>query len=366
MLILLFVAVAGLAYANGANDNWKGVATLHGSGTLGYRAALALATVATALGGLVAIVLATDLLRRFSGAGLVPADIIGTPAFAAAVAVGGAVTIGLATRLGMPTSTTHALTGALLGIVVTGSGAAGAGGVLWTGFLRPLLVAPLLAVSITAGLWLLATRMRRTLAVQPDSCVCVDLPVAPLRPALQPAPAELQRQSAPLAAPLAASECAPAAGRLRLTAGRALDGVHVLSGASVCFARGVNDAPKIAALGVVTGGFGNWSLPIVAAAMVAGGLLGSRGVAHTMSHRLVPLNPGQGATGNLVTAGLVLGASQFGLPVSTTHVSCGAIFGIGLATRSADVRVIRNVLLTWLCTLPLGAVLGGACYAVLA
>ncbi|MEO6596284.1 MAG: inorganic phosphate transporter, partial [Planctomycetota bacterium] len=125
--------------------------------------------------------------------------------------------------------------------------------------------------------------------------------------------------------------------------------------------RAVNDTPKVAALVIATSsatGATSWALPTVATAMAAGGLLGARKVAETMSKRIAGMNAGQGATGNLVTAALVIAASRYGLPVSTTHVSCGAIMGIGTVTRQVDFRVARNILLAWLTTLPLGAVLG--------
>lgn len=84
-----------------------------------------------------------------------------------------------------------------------------------------------------------------------------------------------------------------------------------------------------------------------------------------MSRKITDLNPGQGLTANLATAGLVLGASRLGLPVSTTHVSCGTIFGIGMVSRSARWRTIGQILLTWVTTLPLGFLLGAGIYLLL-
>jgi len=134
----------------------------------------------------------------------------------------------------------------------------------------------------------------------------------------------------------------------------------------VCFARAVNDTPKIAALGVAaTAGDANWTLALTALAMGVGGLLGARRVAETTSKRITAMNAGQGAAGNLVTSTLVLLASRLGLPVSTTHVSCGAIMGIGFVTRSVNWRVVGTILLAWLTTLPLGALLGAGLFASL-
>ncbi|MBZ0251850.1 MAG: inorganic phosphate transporter, partial [Candidatus Methylomirabilis sp.] len=104
---------------------------------------------------------------------------------------------------------------------------------------------------------------------------------------------------------------------------------------------------------------------LVAATMALGGVLGARRVAETMGRRITDMSPGQGLTGNLVTGVLVLGASRAGLPVSTTHVSCGAIFGIGATTGRADRRVIGEILLAWLATLPLGAACAAGLYLAL-
>ncbi len=74
------------------------------------------------------------------------------------------------------------------------------------------------------------------------------------------------------------------------------------------------------------------------------------------------MNVGQGLTANLVTAFLVLVASRFGLPVSTTHVSCGALFGIGTVTRQARWKTIRTIIAAWVTTLPIAALLSGLSY----
>ncbi|MFQ5457997.1 MAG: inorganic phosphate transporter, partial [Myxococcota bacterium] len=93
----LLAAALLLAFTNGANDNMKGVATLYGSGALSYRGALGLATVSTALGSLLALPLAMGLVKVFSARGLVPDHVLG-PAFLAAVALGAATTVLIATR----------------------------------------------------------------------------------------------------------------------------------------------------------------------------------------------------------------------------------------------------------------------------
>ncbi len=69
------------------------------------------------------------------------------------------------------------------------------------------------------------------------------------------------------------------------------------------------------------------------------------------------MNPGQGLTANLVTGLLVVGASLFGMPVSTTHTSCGSLFGIGAVTRQARGKAIGQILMAWVITLPTAGVL---------
>src|SRR5260370_20029780 len=108
-MVILVLAVLFLAYSNGANDNFKGVATLFGSGTCNYRKALAWATVTTLAGLLLALLLAHGLVATFKGKGLVPDQVTAQPAFLMAVNLGAALAIMLATWTGLPGSTTHAL-----------------------------------------------------------------------------------------------------------------------------------------------------------------------------------------------------------------------------------------------------------------
>src|SRR4051812_34505001 len=104
---LLFAAVCFLAWSNGANDNFKGVASLFGSRTCGYRMALGWATATTFAGSATAFFCAAVLLRKFSGKGLVPDALTSSPHFLLAVALGTGLTVIVATRLGFPISTTH-------------------------------------------------------------------------------------------------------------------------------------------------------------------------------------------------------------------------------------------------------------------
>jgi len=84
-----------------------------------------------------------------------------------------------------------------------------------------------------------------------------------------------------------------------------------------------------------------------------------------MSFEVTDMNPGQAFTGNLVTALLVISGSLLGFPLSTTHVSCGAIFGIGMVNGTARRNTIAQILLAWLITLPTAAILAALFWFVL-
>jgi PiT family inorganic phosphate transporter len=145
-----------------------------------------------------------------------------------------------------------------------------------------------------------------------------------------------------------------------------LDAGHLLSAGAVSFARGLNDTPKIVALGLVAGALDlRFSILLVAATMALGGLLNARGVAQTVSRKITGMEPDHGLWANLVTSFLVIFASKWGMPVSTTHVSCGALFGIGIANGQAHWKMIRTILTAWLLTLPVAAVLSAGVYLLL-
>ena len=364
-MILTTIAVVGLllAYANGANDNFKGVATLFGSGTSDYRRALSWATVTTALGSVTALVLGRELLRAFTGKGLVPPEVVGDPLFPTAVALAAGLTVLLATRLGFPISTTHALIGALVGVGLLASPNGVNGAKLVGGFVLPLVAGPLLAVAGTVLLYPPLRFLRRRLGISQETCVCVGDEIVGVVPGAPGADHALRAVSLPVLAGGTEATC-----RVRyrgeflgLRARPVLDTLHFLSAGAVSFARGVNDTPKVAALLLVGEMIApDAALVGVGVVMAAGGLISARRVAETMSQRVTEMNPGQGLAANFVTAGLVIGASGLGLPVSTTHVSCGSLFGIGAVTRQAHRKTIATILLAWVPTLPLAAALGVA------
>ena len=367
MTFLLLLAVCFLAYCNGANDNFKGVASLFGSRTCSYRAAISWATVTTFAGSVAAIVLAEALLKKFSGKGLVPDALTTSPSFLLAVALGAGATVMVATLTGFPVSTTHGLTGALVGAGWVAAGGQVNLGALGKDFVLPLLVSPVLAVAAGAMIYLLFRFARLRAGVTKELCVCVG--VEPQVVAMPQPGGLFAAQATPQWTVTAGTDAVCrqryAGQLLGLNVGRLVDVCHFVSAGAVSFARGLNDTPKIAPLLLVASAVDiRWGLVAVSVAMAAGGLLNAKQVAGTMSHKITGMNPGQGFSANLATALLVTTASLHGLPVSTTHVTVGALLGIGITTRQAKWKSVSGVLLSWFVTLPCAAVIAAlACFA---
>ena len=362
---LIFLAACFVAYANGANDNFKGVASLFGSNICKYRTAIRWATITTFAGSIAAIFLAQGLLRTFSGHGLVPEALTESPQFVLAVALGAGATVILAAVLGFPISTTHSLTGALVGAGLLAVGRQVNFGVLGQAFVVPLLASPLLAMILGATLYLTFRFARLKLGVTREMCVCAGIEQQTI-PLPQP-DGLLVAQSLPTVS-IAVDEPVVCTQRytgavLGINAGRLLDTLHFLSAGAVSFARGLNDTPKMVALLLVASAFKiQWGFAALATAIAIGGLLNARKVAETMSHRITGMNPGQGFAANLSTALLVTTASFNGLPVSTTHVSVGSLLGMGAVTRQARWKPVLGIVASWVITLPCGALLGALAY----
>ncbi|EMI15514.1 phosphate transporter [Rhodopirellula maiorica SM1] len=357
-MIVLLALVAGvlLAYANGANDNFKGVATLYGSGTTTYRRALVWATASTAAGSLTAVWLARELLARFSGKGIVPNALVAQNEFGVAVALAAGATVMLASRFGFPISTTHALVGSMVG-------AAGASTysvdwhVLSAKLMAPLLLSPLIAIAVTAVLYLTLRRTRIAMGITKETCLCSGREVVEVVPigACTMALARAEELSITLGTNVSCRDHY-AGNFVGVDARGSLDAMHFLSAGMVSFARGLNDTPKIAALLLIVPALDSLAATVLCGLAIAvGGWFGAKKIAEKLSHGITEMNAGQGFSANLVTSVLVVFASRWGLPVSTTHVSCGAIFGIGTMTGQTHWKSIGHILLAWITTLPVAA-----------
>src|SRR6476469_6935793 len=173
IFVALFLATCFLAWSNGANDNFKGVASLYGCRAASYRTAITWATITTFAGSIASIFLAQALLKKFSGKGLVPDSFVGSEAFLLAVALGAAITVILATRFGFPISTTHALTGAIVGCGLVAVGMNVSFAALGKGFVLPLLLSPVIAIVLGAVLYFIFRSLRLICGVRKEMCICV-------------------------------------------------------------------------------------------------------------------------------------------------------------------------------------------------
>ena len=368
-LILLLLA---LAFANGTNDVSKGIATLVGGGITNYRAAMTWGTLWTVVGALGAGLVATEMVKTFS-TGLIEPGFTMPATLGHAVVLGTTIWVLIASRTGLPVSTTHALTGAIIG---AGLVAFGGQGVTWTALGKkvalPLLLSPLLALAASA---LIHRVLRRVAGQWEGTCLCV----LPASRALVRLDANGRTstlfQATLFSQPLVAvpAECSRASLR-GVTIG--LDSIHWLSSGLASLARGTNDAPKIIAMLVLV----NTTPPLadshdqlmayigVACAMGLGSYLGGLGVTEVLAEKIARMNHVEGLSANLTTSTLVLTSAVLGLPVSTTHVSSSAIIGIGVLRGFHDIRwsTVIDMILAWFVTLPVSGLLASLAFWLLA
>jgi PiT family inorganic phosphate transporter len=365
MTTLVLISVLFLAFFNGANDNFKGVATIYGSGLASYRTALAWGTLATATGAMLAPTLAPGLIGMFKAKGLVPDAIAAAPDFMSAAVLAAAATVAVATRVGMPVSTTHALTGGLVGAGVVAAGSDLNAGMLGKAFVLPLLAGPFVAAILAAVAALLsglAASWMKWSRIEADEVARLEAEAkAQIDEAKRELDAELGKDAP------AASGVKPKKAPVR-KGDRVLAVFHFLSAGAVSFARGVNDAPKLMALGFAAGALGGgvtFSVGVVTVAMTIGGLVMSRRVAETMSTKISQIEPGTGVIANTTAAVLVILGSVYKLPLSTTHVTTGGIVGVGATKGNVVWSVIGKIAIAWVTTLPTAVAFGAVLYLVI-
>lgn len=362
----MFVATAasfllgiGIAAVNGANDVSKGIATLVGSGVTNTRRAVLWGTFWTGVGALAAIFLAKAMIQTF-GAGLFSSGVHPTLAAALGTITGAALWVLLATVLGMPVSTTHAIIGSVAGVAWL---AYGVHGVRWSVLggkvVLPLLLSPVLAGLLTAAvsrLWSRSSHSANT------DCLCLDVS-GPMLATSDP------MASAAVSAELRLSTCAvPGASALSFT----IDHLHWITSGATSLARGLNDAPKMVALvlgaRLLAGDSSQQTTPAflaVAAGMLLGSAIAGQKVTKVLACDVVTMTPREGFAANFVTAALVGPGAALGIPMSTTHVSAGAIMGIAGNGEAANGKVIRDMLIAWLVTIPFSALLGMTIWEIL-
>ncbi|ULA65227.1 MAG: Phosphate transporter [Nitrospira sp.] len=369
MDLALLALILALAFANGTNDVSKAIATLVGSGVTNYRTAIGWGTVWTMAGAGLSALVGAAMVKTFS-TGLVQPDLSIPPAFALAV-LGGAMTwVLLASRTGLPVSTTHALTGAIIG---SGMMAFGQDGLIWPALTQkialPLLLSPLLAFTVA----ILVHPAIRILAKRWEGhCLCVMPSARALVTVDARGATRTLFQTARLGQPVldVPSHC-ERAGLSGLVIG--LDSIHWISSGLTSLARGANDAPKIVAMLLLGQSLATPTDSLlrtavfagVALAMGLGSYWGGRRVTQVLAEKIARMNHVEGLSANLTTSSLVMISATLGLPVSTTHISSSSIIGIGLLKGVQAVRwsTVRDMVLAWIVTIPAAALL--ACLAYL-
>ena len=308
-------------YINGFHDTANAIATSVATRALRPQYALLMATAFNFLGAFAGTAVAKTI-----GAGLV--DEHTTSQIVVAAALLGAIAWNLLTWwLGLPSSSSHALIGGLLGAtaVAVGTGAFKMQGIQ-DKVLVPLISSPVIGflgalVLMVALTWIFRNAARRGLAT----------------------------------------------GFRRL---------QVFSAGYMAFAHGSNDAQKT--MGVITlalfsaGVIPNtevpaWVIVIAATAISLGTAIGGWRIMHTMGHRVVELEPIHGFAAETTAATVLLVTARLGMPVSTTHVISSAIMGVGSSRglRGVHWGVARGILVAWVLTIPASALVGGVAWIVL-
>lgn len=363
----VFIAIL-LSFANGANDVSRGISTLIGSG-VDHRRALLWGSLWTGVGAVLSFFFATAMLETFTS-GWIASEIRIDAMFGVAVGLGASVWVLLASRVGLPVSTTHSISGAIIGV---GWFAFGAGNIQWMQLLNkiglPLLFSPFIALALTFLLYrplYFLLRPERQVAL----CIGITQPVAQHlavpKNVLQAAGLQVSEVSASNQMEV----CVYRPTFLRINCDR----IHWLSSALISAARALNDMPKIAAIAafayLTVRDQMNWWLIglLLAVSMTVGSYVGGRRVSEVMGNDVTNLKREcDGPIANLITGILVTVAAKMGLPVSTTHVSSGAIAAVGLrrGAKAVDWVTLRNFIMAWIATLPITGVLAVVVYVLL-
>lgn len=360
---LLFVLLAAvllflLSYTNGANDVSKAIATLAGAGLTSVKGAIAWGTLWTVAGSLSGLFWGAAIIKNISSSIYVSNHEFYMPA-ALAVSIAPIFWVALATWRKWPVSTTHAVVGGLVG---TGLMAYGASGIDWhtisNKIVLPLVASPFMAIAMA---WSLTPLLEKAAKFVGRVRVCLT-PVP--RMALVGVNSQIHE---PLQDCIVCACDSPQAG---VTHGMTLsvNTMHWLTSGLLSFSRGLNDTPKLIAIvmpflmleGLVAPA---WLFLWGALAMGAGSWFAGKNITEVLGFNLTKMNHEQGFSANLISAFLVIGASRFGMPVSTTHVSSSAIMGVGVANKKGlNMKTVKSMLFAWLVTAPVAALFAALIY----
>jgi inorganic phosphate transporter, PiT family len=322
-VILAFVVVAALAFdfTNGFHDTANVVATSISTHALPPRTAVALASVLNFAGAFISLEVAATVAKDVVDAGAITPTVV----FAGLM---GAIAWNLTTWwLGLPSSSSHALIGGVVGAAVAAVGwsAVEGDGVLGK-VLVPAVVAPLVAFAAGGLAIVIAYRV-----------------VGRQRPG-------------------------PVNRGFRLG--------QVVSGSMLALAHGTNDAQKtmgVITLALIANGTLSpdaevpfWVVVSAASAIALGTYTGGWRIIRTMGTRIIKMDAAQGFSAQGAGAAVILVSSHFGFPLSTTQVISGGVMGAGAGKRLSAVRwgVAGNIVTAWILTLPCAAAIGAVTYGV--
>jgi inorganic phosphate transporter, PiT family len=316
-LVAVVVVALFFDFTNGFHDTANSIATSVSTRALSPRAAVVSAAVLNFAGAFVSLEVAATIAKGIVIPGAITLDVV-------LAGLVGAITWNLITwYLGLPSSSSHALIGGVLGSAIA---ATGFDVVKWGGIREKVLIPSLVAPF--AGLFLAA--------------------------ALMVAITWLIRRQAPG------------------TINRVFRRLQLVSGAFVAFTHGTNDAQKtmgIIALALVAGGHLSpesdppmWVILSAALAMAAGTYAGGWRIIKTLGTRIAKLDPPQGFSAQTACAAILWGTAHYGFPVSTTHTISGSVMGAGASRRLSAVRwgVAGSILIAWVLTIPSAALVGAA------
>ncbi len=403
--ILLALCVATglyMAWSIGANDVANAMGTSVGSGALSFRGAVVAAAIFEFAGAVLVGAHVTDTVRK----GIVDASLFaGDPMLLAigmtAALLAAAAWLHLASYLGWPVSTTHSIVGAVAGFGLAAHGMGAIHGGKLAVIAASWVVSPLMGAAIAWAVFLLvrggildaARPLDRLRMLGP----WLGLPVfAILTLSLFYKGLKNLHLDLPLWTALALSLGVGlvAAGGIALWMRRVprSDGrdvgdelqlverhfalLQIVTACYVAFAHGSNDVanavgPMAAVVGVVRQGVVGvkvdvpvWALVVGAAGIVVGLATYGRNVIRTVGEHITAMTPTRGFAAEFGAATTILVGSKLGLPISTTHTLVGAVIGVGLARGIAaiDVAVVRRIVMSWLLTLPVAAVLTALLY----
>jgi inorganic phosphate transporter, PiT family len=323
LLIIVLVLAVAFDYVNGFHDTANAIATSVSTRALRPHYAILMSAAANFIGALTGTAVAKTIA---SGIATTPTGDHGQIVVAAAL-VGGIAWDLITWRAGIPSSSSHALIGGLIGAAVASGGF---GALLPDGIIQkvilPLVLSPILGVSI--GFLTMVVLLNVFVHAHPR------------------------------------------------TLNDRFRRLQVLSAAFMAFSHGSNDAQKtmgIVTLALVAGGVlarpdvPLWVIILAASAISFGTAAGGWRIIRTMGQRVVKLDPVHGFAAETTAATIILTASLFGAPVSTTHVISSAIMGVGASDRFSAVRwgLAWNIVIAWVLTIPASAIVSYVAWQVL-